>query len=184
MNRTFGATAPCDWFSRMRDDRYRFAPAAVVMQFSGASVLSCMKGRDVLPAYREDVRTATRIFMDAGVPVVWVSTPLVRVSRASVAEINQIEQEAAAELGVTYVDAAAAVLDHGSVLPRHCPVSAARDQQHRLLERSHRGPFARRQDTSAPPGGPSRAPCTPRVRSATAPRRPPPGSLASGPGGE
>ena len=120
VNRTFGATAPCDWFSRIRDDRYRFAPAAVVMQFSGASVLSCMKDRDVLPAYREDVRTATRIFMDAGVPVVWVSTPLVGYPGTSVAEINQIEQEAAAELGVTYIDAAAAVLDHGqftSTLP-------------------------------------------------------------------
>jgi hypothetical protein len=120
VNRTFGATAPCDWFSRMRDDRYRFAPAAVVMQFSGASVLSCMKDRDVLPAYREDVRTATRIFMDAGVPVVWVSTPLVGYPGTSVVEINQIEQEAAAELGATYVDAAAAVLDHGqftSTLP-------------------------------------------------------------------
>ena len=93
MNRTFGATAPCDWFSRMRTDRYRFAPAAVVMQFSGASVLRCMQGRDLLPAYREDVRTATRIFMDAGVPVVWVSTPLVGYPGTVVAEINQIEQE-------------------------------------------------------------------------------------------
>ena len=82
VNRTFGGTAPCDWFSRMRE-----RPVPVRPGGGGHAVLrsrrctSCMKDRDVLPAYREDVRTATRIFIDAGMPVVWVLDPARRVSR-------------------------------------------------------------------------------------------------------
>ena len=94
---------------------YEHDPAAVVMQFSGAALTPCMEGRDVFQAYREDARTATRIFVDAGVPVVWVSTPLPQDPDAAaiLGEINQIEQEAATELGQTYVDAGAAVLEDG-----------------------------------------------------------------------
>ena len=111
----WGGTAPCDWFSHMRRHRYEHNPAAVVMQFSGAALTPCMKDRDLYQAYREDARTATRIFVDAGVPVVWVSTPLPQDPGASaiMTQLNQIEQEAATELGQTYVDAGASVLDDG-----------------------------------------------------------------------
>jgi hypothetical protein len=109
----WGGTAPCDWFSHMRSDRYEHRPAAVVIQFSGAAITPCMVGRDVYEAYRKDARTATQIFIDAGVPVVWVSTPLPEDPDSVVAGINLIEQEAATELGATYVDAGAAVLDDG-----------------------------------------------------------------------
>ena len=111
----WGGTAPCDWFSHMRRHRYEHDPAAVVMQFSGAALTPCMKDRDLFQAYREDARTATRIFVDAGVPVVWVSTPLPQDPGAAVimGQLNQIEQEAATELGQTYIDAGAAVLDDG-----------------------------------------------------------------------
>ena len=111
----WGGTAPCDWFSHMRRHRYEYDPVAVVMQFSGAALTPCMEDRDVFQAYREDARTATRIFVDAGVPVVWVSTPLPQDPDAAaiLGQLNQIEEDAATELGQTYVDAGAAVLEDG-----------------------------------------------------------------------
>jgi hypothetical protein len=112
----WGGTAPCDWFSHMRRDRVKYRPAVVVMQFSGANITPCMEGRDAFEAYRQDARTATRIFVNAGIPVVWVSTPLPRGDdhAALQAQFNQIEREAATSLGETYVDAGASVLDHGT----------------------------------------------------------------------
>jgi hypothetical protein len=108
----WGGTAPCDWFPHMRWARDALRPAVVVMQFVGADITRCMQGRDPHTAYREDTRTATRIFKDAGVPVVWVSTPLPQHPEA-VAAFNAIERDAALDLGQTYVDAGAAVLDDG-----------------------------------------------------------------------
>jgi hypothetical protein len=45
-----------------------------------------------------------------------VSTPLPRDPTASLVQVqlNQIEEDAATELGETYIDAGAAVLDHGT----------------------------------------------------------------------
>jgi len=112
----WGGTAPCDWFSHMRSDRTKYRPAVVVIEFSGAAITPCMQGRDAEQAYREDARTATKIFVDAGIPVVWVSTPLPRDPDHSAIQVqfNQIEHDAAVELGETYVDAGASVLDHGA----------------------------------------------------------------------
>jgi hypothetical protein len=111
----WGGTAPCDWFDHMRDDWKNYQPVVAVVEFSGAAITPCMKGRDILQAYREDARTATRIFIDQGIPVVWVSTPLPRDPTASLVQVqlNQIEEDAATELGETFIDAGASVLDHG-----------------------------------------------------------------------
>jgi hypothetical protein len=115
LTRVWGGTAPCDWFTQMRSDRAKHKPAAVVIQFSGAALTPCMGGRDLYEAYREDARTATQIFINGGIPVVWVSTPLPEDPDSSsiLRDIHQIEQGAATELGEAYVDAGTAVLDGG-----------------------------------------------------------------------
>src|SRR5215218_6563078 len=46
VNRTFGGTAICDRLDQMRRDVRDFQPTAVVLEFVGNNVTSCMQGRN------------------------------------------------------------------------------------------------------------------------------------------
>src|SRR5437660_525624 len=82
VDRTYGGTAICDRLDRMRQDLHDLQPSAVVLEFVGNNVTPCMRGPtgpltadDLLRKYRDDARTATRIFAGAGVRVYWMCAP-------------------------------------------------------------------------------------------------------------
>ncbi len=91
VDRTLGGTAPCDWLPKIRRDIERYAPAAVVFQFSGNALGGCMSGsRDaLLPAdpsvpsdpepyfaqYERDTRRFARIARERRVPMFVAASP-------------------------------------------------------------------------------------------------------------
>ena len=68
--RTYGGTAICDWFDQMRADAATIRPDAVVIEFSGNALTTCMKALDGSPLsgdayfqkYAEDASTVVSIF--------------------------------------------------------------------------------------------------------------------------
>ena len=68
---TFGGTAICDWFDRMRQVEATYHPQAVELEFSGNNLTPCMKGYELYTAayykkYRADTLTAIKIFAATG----------------------------------------------------------------------------------------------------------------------
>lgn len=116
--RYWGGTAPCDWLD---DDLWADASSVVVLSFTGNSLTSCMTddaGRfladDALVArYRADLDVLVGRVRAAGARVVLVGQPFRAPSfdaEVEVAGINRVLRDlAAADAGVVYVDAGAAV---------------------------------------------------------------------------
>ncbi|MEX5709027.1 hypothetical protein AB1484_12130 [Parafrankia sp. FMc6] len=75
ITRTFGGTAPCDWLGDITAQLRLWRPTGAVLAFSGNTVSACMRGRDVLTAYRADVAAAVDALTAAGVDVHLVDAP-------------------------------------------------------------------------------------------------------------
>ena len=129
ITRTFGGTAICDWLERMRDDAANLAPGAVVLEFSGNNLTPCMQdtngqgltGHAYWRVYRADAQNAIETFAAAHTQVVLAGAPISRNQEASGdfhgGLVNAMYAQFADEPDVTYVDAGAAVLDHGHWTP-------------------------------------------------------------------
>lgn len=130
ITRTFGGTAICDWLDQMRNDAANLAPGAVVLEFSGNNLTPCMQdttgqgltGDAYWARYRADARTAIETFAAGHAQVFLAGAPISQHQEASGdfhgglvnAMYAQLTDESS---DVTYVDAGAAVLDHGHWTP-------------------------------------------------------------------
>jgi hypothetical protein len=124
---TFGGTAICDWLDQMRADAITLHPTAVVLEFSGNALTRCMQGPDgqalsgvaYWEHYRADAQAAISIFASAHSRIFVAGSPISRVQEATGdfhgGLVNAMYEELAGEHAdvATYVDAGAAVLDHG-----------------------------------------------------------------------
>ena len=129
VDRTYGGTAICDRLDRMRHDLHDLQPSAVVLEFVGNNVTPCMRGptgplagEELMRKYRDDARTATRIFAGAGVRVYWMGAPSTATAEEPVfagvrhgyeAESGRLTFATPPVPRVLYVDAGLAVLDGG-----------------------------------------------------------------------
>jgi hypothetical protein len=124
--RTFGGTATCDWIADMRADADAMRPGAVVVEFSGNAFTPCMEdaagqplsGDAFLVRYRADAETVMQIFEPIGTRVYFAGSPLpgaALVPASNGARLNALYAEVAAThpAAAEFVDAGAAVLDHG-----------------------------------------------------------------------
>jgi hypothetical protein len=124
---TFGGTAICDWFTRMRTDAETRRPEAVVVEFSGNAFTPCMRddagqplaGASKLEKYRADAQEVIDIFSAVGAQIYLVGAPISRAeAEAQSADWNQLNSLYATipdrRPDVTYVDAGGAVEDHGA----------------------------------------------------------------------
>jgi acetyl esterase/lipase len=130
--RTFGGTALCDWLDVMRQDAGALHPNTVVIEFSGNALTPCMhdargeqlSGDAYYAKYLEDAIEALAIFSPIHARVYFAGAPLNRhtaeTHEADVGRLNALYAELGSSRFVQYIDADAAVLDHGawtSVLP-------------------------------------------------------------------
>jgi hypothetical protein len=129
VDRTFGGTAICDRLDRMREDLHDLQPTAVVFEFAGNNVTPCVQGPDgplagaaLAGKYRDDARTATGIFVGAGVRVYWMGAPPITSEQARDFELvrHVYEADSGRAMGVSppfgvveYVDAGRAVVEDG-----------------------------------------------------------------------
>jgi hypothetical protein len=120
--RTMGGTALCDFLPVMQQDAATLHPDAVVIEFSGNAMTPCMLGSRIamaglepIDAYRVDAEEALRIFPTSR--VYFVGTPPGAPGKPGWFHgglFNEMYREvAAAHASARYVDAGAAVLDHG-----------------------------------------------------------------------
>jgi hypothetical protein len=72
---TFGGTAPCDWLDDIRKQSRRWHPTVAVLAFSGNTGSRCMKDRDLVDAYRDDVADAVARLTRGGAHVLLVEAP-------------------------------------------------------------------------------------------------------------
>jgi len=115
---SYGGTAICDWFDRMREVASEHHPTAVKLQFSGNALTPCMKGYEpgtqpYYDKYRRDVLTAIDIFVPSGAHVYLIGAPITR-SQQSQPDWDALNAEYAAiaagdQRRVSYVDAGTAV---------------------------------------------------------------------------
>ena len=130
--RTFGGTAPCDWLEEMRHDAGTLHPTIVVIEFAGNALTPCMHdangaqltGGDYYAKYFEDTTEALSLFLPIHARVYLVGAPLSRQAAETHnpdgGRLNTLYAELSTPRFIKYVDAGAAVLDHGawtSVLP-------------------------------------------------------------------
>jgi len=126
LTRTWGGTAICDWFDEMEADEAAFAPGAVVLEFSGNALTPCMRdaaGRSLVDdaywdRYRTDAATAIDIFAATDTRVFFVGAPISQHQELTGdfhgGLMNAMYADIAAQhTNAAYVDAGAAVLDHG-----------------------------------------------------------------------
>jgi hypothetical protein len=120
--RTYGGLAVCDWLPTMAAEAASWQPTAVILEFSGDNFTPCMAG-DALGTpqyyqkYEADMQAAIDIFRPYGTEVFLIGVPLDASAAESqnVAGLNQIYASvAAANFGVTYLDAGEAVMADGS----------------------------------------------------------------------
>jgi len=123
--KTFGGMALCDYLDAMREDAAVLHPTTVVIEFSGNAFTPCMRNADGTPPtgdewlarYRDAATEALRIFAPSGTHVYFVGTPLSRRTAEAHdpnADLLNRLYASLSTLGLsTYVDAGAAVLDHG-----------------------------------------------------------------------
>jgi len=124
---TFGGTAICDWLDEMRADAARLRPSAVVVEFSGNALTPCMmdaagQSLAVSPSayhgkYAADAHEVVSIFSATGTRVYFAGAPkTLRAEEIGDPEsgwLNTLYAEVARDDHARYVDAGAAVLDHG-----------------------------------------------------------------------
>ncbi|MCK9897036.1 hypothetical protein [Frankia sp. AgB32] len=97
--RTWGGTAPCDWLTDIRDQSRRWHPTVAALAFSGNQGSDCMRGRDLLTAYRQDVTAAVERLTAAGTTVLLVEAPPrsdQSVDAAGLTPLDRLWQEIAA----------------------------------------------------------------------------------------
>ena len=123
--KTFGGTALCDWIDDMRADALSLKPTVVIIEFSGNALTPCMHDENDAPLiaeayfskYVQDAGEALRIFRPTGAAVYFVGAPISRhaaeVHDPNAGRLNTLYSDIAAMAGAKYVDAGAAVLDHG-----------------------------------------------------------------------
>jgi len=126
-----GGTAICDWLARMRTLRATMHFDAVILEFSGNALTSCMAGIRVdSPAfyakYRADTLAAVALWVSAGAHVFLVGSPVTRAQQAADPDWDalnlQYEQIAAGDAAhVTYVDAGAVVEGPGGRFTQTLP---------------------------------------------------------------
>jgi hypothetical protein len=119
--RTYGGLAVCDFLASMGSDGASWQPTAVVLEFSGNNLTPCMADYPVgspqyYAKYRTDLETAITIFRAYGTEMFLVGLPDDALPNANqnIANLNQLYASvAAANPGVTYVDAGQAVMANG-----------------------------------------------------------------------
>jgi len=123
--RSFGGTALCDYLDDMREDAAVLHPTTVVIEFSGNAFTPCMQdangtpvtGDEYFARYRDAATEALRIFAPSGTHVYFVGTPVSRRTEETRNRNSESLNRLYASLSTmglsTYVDAGAAVLDHG-----------------------------------------------------------------------
>ncbi|MCM3922279.1 hypothetical protein ND748_11495 [Frankia sp. AiPs1] len=97
--RTWGGTAACDWLTDIRDQARRWRPTVAALAFSGNQGTACMRGRDLVAAYREDITRAVELLTDRGVEVVLVDAPPRRdqpVDAAGLTPLDRVWRQIAA----------------------------------------------------------------------------------------
>jgi hypothetical protein len=114
---TFGGTAACDWLDDMRTQARKWKPTVAVLAFSGNTTSACMRGRDMLTAYRKDVTKAVRMLTGTGARVLLVEAPPRQdqtVDPAGMTTLDHLWHDIASDRGDTrVVPASMAVTDHG-----------------------------------------------------------------------
>ncbi len=118
---TYGGLAPCDLLANMESDVTTWQPTAAVLEFSGDNFTPCMTGDPIgspqyYAKYQTDIQTAIDIFRPYGTEVFLIGIPYNASStqNQNVADLNQLYASvAAANPGVTYVDAGQAVMANG-----------------------------------------------------------------------
>jgi hypothetical protein len=80
---TFGGTATCDWFKRMRQVESQYHPKAIELEFSGNNLTPCMKGYELYTEayydkYRADTLTAISIFAAGRTHVYLIGAPVTK----------------------------------------------------------------------------------------------------------
>jgi hypothetical protein len=122
--KSFPGTAICDWLHDMSTTAKSFHPRAVVMEFSGDSLTPCMRdhrtgpplaGAALVAKYRTDADRAMSIFTRP--TVYWVGAPPTADPAESAigAQVRAIYQALSGKFpNAKYVDAGAAVTDHGN----------------------------------------------------------------------
>ena len=120
--RAYGGTAVCDFLANMATDAVSWQPTAAILEFSGDNFTPCMDGDpfgspQYYAKYQTDVQTAIDIFRPHGTQVFLIGIPYDASLGANqnVANLNQLYASiAAANAGVTYVDAGQAVMANGA----------------------------------------------------------------------
>ena len=120
--RTYGGLAVCDWLPTMSADATSWQPSAVVLEFSGDAFTPCMSGAAIgtqqyYQKYSADVQAAIDIFRPYGTKVFIVGVPYdaSAAENQNVTDLDQIyESVAAANAGVTYVNAGQAIMADGA----------------------------------------------------------------------
>jgi hypothetical protein len=124
--KTFGGTALCDWLDQMRDDAGVLHPSSVVIEFSGNAFTPCMHDANDAPLtgdpyyakYLDDAAEALTIFARTNARVYFVGTPLSQHTAVAhdpnAGRLNALYALLSSFDLSQYVDAGAAVLDHGN----------------------------------------------------------------------
>lgn len=127
---TFGGTAICDWFDRMRQVEASYHPQAVELEFSGNNLTPCMKGYELYTAayyakYRQDTLSAINILVAGGSHVYLIGAPITK-KQESVPNWQSLNLQYAAIAAanpqhVTYINAGSAVEGPGSTFTETLP---------------------------------------------------------------
>jgi hypothetical protein len=127
---TFGGTATCDWFRRMREVESEYHPKAVELEFSGNNLTACMKGYELYTKayydkYRTDTLAAIGIFAVGRAHVYLIGAPITK-KQESVPNWQTLNMVYAAlaqadPARVTYVNAGLAVEGPGGTFAETLP---------------------------------------------------------------
>ncbi len=120
--RTYGGLAVCDFLQDMASDAASWQPTAVVLEFTGDNFTPCMTGDPIgspqyYAKYQTDIQSAIDIFRRYGTEVFIIGVPFDAspALNQNLANLNHLyASEAAANDGVTYVDAGQAVMANGA----------------------------------------------------------------------
>jgi len=120
--RTYGGLAVCDFFASMASDAAGWQPTSVVLEFTGDSFTPCMAGDPIgspqyYAKYQTDIQKAIDIFRPYGTKVFLSGIPYEAWTNANqnITNLNQLYASvAAANTGVTYVDAGQTVMANGA----------------------------------------------------------------------
>ena len=120
--RTYGGLAVCDFLTSMASDAASWDPTAVILEFSGDNFTPCMAGDPIgspqyYAKYQTDLQSAIDIFRPYGTEVFLTGIPFDASANENqnVARLNQLyASTAAANPGVTYVNAGDAVMANGA----------------------------------------------------------------------